>query len=308
VRFSVALPVDRHEDGDALVTGDAVASLAAAAEELRYDAVFVTDHPAADVRWLEGGGHHALEPTVALAFAAAATTRLRLHTHVYVLAYRNPFLAAKSVATLDRLSGGRLILGVAAGYLKAEFAALGVPFDERNDRLDDALGVARRLWRGEQVAGEGPGWSARGVLHLPPPATPGGPPVWIGGNSGAAMRRAARLGDGWSPFPTQPTLSRTAKTADISNLDLLAERTARFRSMWEAEGRAGEPDICFGAFSLGRYQRGEASAEELVDELGRMEALGVTWCSVGVGGRDVAEVVDGMRRFAAEIAVPLSPA
>src|SRR6478609_5793260 len=100
MRYSVGLPVDHVTMADEFVTGDAIAEMAAAVEAAGLDAVFVTDHPAPDERWLAGGGHHAQEPMVALAFAAAATRRVMLHTHVYVAAYRNPFLAAKGVATL----------------------------------------------------------------------------------------------------------------------------------------------------------------------------------------------------------------
>src|SRR3954451_4185434 len=120
MRYSVGLPVDHVHAADEFVTGEAVAEMAAAVEAAGLDAVFVTDHPAPDDRWLEGGGHHAQEPLVALAFAAAATGRIGLHTHVFVAAYRSPFLAAKGVATLARLSGGRVILGAAAGYLRPE--------------------------------------------------------------------------------------------------------------------------------------------------------------------------------------------
>src|SRR3954447_20042483 len=111
MRYSVGLPVDHVTLPEGFVPGDAIAEMAAAVEAAGLDAVFVTDHPAPDDRWLEGGGPHAQDPLVWLAFAAAASRRNRLHAHVFVAAYRNPFLAAKGVATLARLSGGRVILG-----------------------------------------------------------------------------------------------------------------------------------------------------------------------------------------------------
>ena len=171
MRYSVGLPVDHVQYPDEFVTGDAVAEMAAAVEAAGLDAVYVTDHPAPDDRWLEGGGHHAQDPLVALAFAAAATSRINLHTHVFVAAYRNPFLAAKGAATLQAMSGGRLILGVAAGYLKPEFAALGVSFDDRNDLLDETIALMRRAWTEYGVAVEGDGYTARGVTQLPRPAS-----------------------------------------------------------------------------------------------------------------------------------------
>ncbi len=149
VKVSIGLPVDRVDAGAELVSGVGITDLAVGFERLGFDAAYVTDHPAPDDRWLAGGGHHALEPTVALTMAAAATRRLLLHTHIYVLGYRNPFLAAKALASLDVVSGGRLILGVAAGYLRPEFASLGYEFDDRMARLDEALELLPRdLGRG----------------------------------------------------------------------------------------------------------------------------------------------------------------
>src|SRR5207248_1886493 len=121
------------------VSGDAVVSLSRAAEAAGFAAVFVTDHPAPPQRWVARGGHQTTDPLVTLAFAAAATTSLRVQTNLFVPAYRHPLVTAKAVATLDVLSEGRVILGVGAGYLEPEFAALGADFDTRNDGLDDAL-------------------------------------------------------------------------------------------------------------------------------------------------------------------------
>ncbi len=125
MRLSLGLETSRSDRPEEFVTAEAIAEMAKAAEAAGFDAVFVTDHPFPDDRWLDGGGHHALDPLVALAFAAAATSTIGLHTNLFVLAYRNPFLSAKGIATLDQLSNGRVILGVGAGYLEPEFAALG---------------------------------------------------------------------------------------------------------------------------------------------------------------------------------------
>ncbi len=128
-----------------------------------------------------------------LAFAAASTTTLRLQTHVYVAAYRNPFLAAKGVATLDALSGGRVILGVAAGYLRPEFGALGVDFDERNELLDECIEVMRKVWTEDEVAYEG--------RHFQRPrghatTAPGAEPTADLGRGQQQPRHAARGRDG----------------------------------------------------------------------------------------------------------------
>ncbi|MGZ6907422.1 MAG: TIGR03619 family F420-dependent LLM class oxidoreductase [Acidimicrobiia bacterium] len=289
MRYSVGLPVDHVRAAPEFVTGDAVGEMAAAVEAAGLDAVFVTDHPAPDDRWLAGGGHHAQDPLVALAFAAAATRRVLLHTHVFVAAYRNPFLAAKGVATLQNLSGGRVVLGVAAGYLRPEFAALGVDFDARNERLADTVAVMRRVWSEDGVAVEGPGYSARGVTQLPHP-TP--VPVWIGGNSTAALRRAVEIGDGWSPFPNPPAAARAVKTPAITNLDELAARLAVARAYAEEIGRTAPLTICFAPFA-------DTSDHTVFAD------LGVDWLAVQFDGCTTrAEWIERVGAFASRVGRP----
>lgn len=304
MKFSIALPTDRVDAPEEFITAEAVAEVASTVQLLGLDAVFVTDHPAPDDRWLSGGGHHALEPTVALSFAAAAASSIRLHTNIFVLAYRNPFLAAKALASLDVLSGGRLICGVAAGYLRPEFGALGVDFDRRNDLIDESIGVLRKVWTGESVAGETGEWRARGVTQLPAPTTM--PPIWIGGNTERAVQRAADIGDGWSPFPTSPELARAAKTTDLSSVGQLADRVTRLRGLREAAGRTGAFDVCCGPFSLGGYFSGAVSAPAMIDELGEMIHAGVTWTTAIIPGSSLGEWIDRLDAFVAEIVVPLN--
>lgn len=293
VRISLQLPVDRVQSGGELVSGDAISDLASGFEKLGADAVFVTDHPAPDVRWLAGGGHHALEPTVALAAAAVATRQVRLHTNVYVLPYRNPFLAAKALASVDVVSGGRLIVGVAAGYLRSEFSALGAGFEDRTERLEDALAVLPRIWSGEEVTLEGPGYDARSVAPLPLPVQRPHPPIWVGGNSPAAMRRAVSSAQGWSPFPTPAGLERAVRTSRIADLEELSARLVRAREMCEEVGRTDPLTICFAPFSLGAYLEDPAANRSLlVDEVAALGALGVDWVTVGVPGRSRREVLE----------------
>src|SRR5438105_12320678 len=167
MRFAIGLPTTNVDAPEEFLTGAAIAEMARTAEALGFESVYVTDHPAGDQRWLETGGHHALDPFVALSFAAAATTRLRVQTHILVLAYRNPFLTAKSVLSLDALSGGRLTLGVAAGYLRSEFHALGVDYDERNELFDEALEVLRLALTEDRVAYTGRHFRSRGTTMRP---------------------------------------------------------------------------------------------------------------------------------------------
>ncbi|WP_109527471.1 LLM class F420-dependent oxidoreductase [Nocardia aurea] len=298
MRYSIALPNDRVDRADDFLTAAAVADIAKSVESAGFDACFVTDHPFADDRWLQAGGHHALEPLVQLSFAAAATTELLLHTNIYVLPYRNPFLAAKSVLSLDVLAGGRVILGVGAGYLKSEFAALGVDFDERNELLDESIEAMKLAWTREGVAFEGRHFRARGNTMLPHPATRPHPPIWVGGNSRAAIRRAVRSAQGWSPFPTRP--GRAPRTAVVSTLDDLSERIALAHKEIDAIGRREPLDICLGLLTPAPggpdYDPGRCRSY-----LRALADLGVTWIGVRPEGADRDSYLANACRFADDV-------
>src|SRR5580658_2605463 len=147
LRFVYHYPETVGTDADMPDSGP-IDRVAATAERAGFDAFALTEHPVPGARWLAHGGHQSLDPLVALAFAAAATSRIRLLTHLVVAPYRNPFLLAKSAASLDKLSGGRFILGLGAGYHKTEFYALGVDMEERNALFDEALDVLPLHWSG----------------------------------------------------------------------------------------------------------------------------------------------------------------
>ncbi|MCA2242267.1 TIGR03619 family F420-dependent LLM class oxidoreductase [Mycobacterium sp. WUMAC-067] len=294
VSFSLELPTHRVESVDEFVTAEAIADIARVAEESGFAAVHVTDHPAPDAKWLDHGGHHALDPFVALAFAAAATTDVRLLTNVYIAAYRNPFLGAKSIQSLASLSRGRLILGTAAGYLKPEFRALGIDFDNRGALLDEALDVLDKVLTGEDIAYEGTTFAARGVRLRPLPATR--PPVWVGGNSKPAVRRAVSRAQGWAPFNTFG-YAAASRTAEISTIDELAAAIDWARHYATEIGRTAPLDICFSAGNLLEDSR---SADERHATIARLEAMGVTWLTIASPGADRAELIERSRAFGKE--------
>lgn len=276
MRFSVQLPTDHVHAGPELVSFEAVTEMARAAEDAGFDAVAVTDHPAPPARWVAAGGHHSLDPFVALSFAAAATTRLRLLTQVVVLPYRNPFLTAKAAATLDLLSGGRLILGVAAGYLAPEFAALGADFERRNETTDEAIDVLRAAWSGDPIDRIARGFVAKGTAQLPRPAAPGGPPIWMGGNARVAIRRAVERGDGWLPFPAPKSLAGHTRTAAMESLDDLRAGIAYAREHAEKIGRRRPLDVCLVPFGFAQGAPADDLAR-LRDEIPLYAEAGVTW-------------------------------
>src|SRR5271154_7574037 len=132
MKFTITHPMHSHPYNPELVRGEGIAKVAAAAEAAGIHGFGLTDHPAPSQRWLEAGGHDALDPFVTMGYAAAHTTTLRLIPNIVVLPYRNPFIVAKAAASLDALSGGRFVLSVATGYLRSEYRALGIDFQRRN--------------------------------------------------------------------------------------------------------------------------------------------------------------------------------
>ena len=227
MRFSCSLPIE-----GSFQSVQAIADAARAIEAAGVDACFVTDHPAPSAEWLsqpQNGAHETLDPFVALTIAATVTSRLQLHTNIIVLPYRNPFIVAKSAASLDAVSGGRVILGVAVGYHQPEFDTLGVPFDQRGAITDEGIVVMRKAWTGEAVAHQGLHFNARDAVVRPRPARPEGIPIWGGGNSKRAIRRAVELCDGWSPFPAPAWVTTFAGTDELETLDQLRAKLVYLR-------------------------------------------------------------------------------
>jgi probable F420-dependent oxidoreductase len=298
MHFSVSLPTDRIDRAAEFVTQAAVAEIAAAAEDAGFDACFVTDHPFPPHRWLHGGGHHALDPFVALSFAAAATSSLRVQTHILVLPYRNPFVVAKSALSLDVLSGGRVILGVAAGYLKGEFAALGADFEARQDVSDEAIRAIKLAWAGDDVHFDGRGFSAAGNSMGFRPIQQPHPPIWVGGNSRDAIRRAVELGDGWVPFPNSAAMAKYTRTPPLETLDDLARRISFARAHAAAVGRRAPLDICYSLVSMGSRALDPADA---LDRITQLRELGVTWLTVGFSADTRREYIVAMQRFSRDV-------
>ena len=298
MRFTITHPMHRHPYNPELVSGAGIAAVAAAAEAAGIHGFGFTDHPAPSQRWLDAGGHDALDPFVAMGYAAAHTTTLRLIPNIVVLPYRNPFVVAKSGATLDLLSDGRFTLAVGVGYLKREFAALGVDFDERAALFDEALDVIKAIWTGDDVDFDGKHFNARGITAHPRPVSDPHPPIWIGGNTAAARRRAAVKGDGWCPFPAPAALAHTARTASLDSLDSLAAGIDDLRRRIDDAGRdAAKIDIVFTNLDGGSPADADFNADAYRAELEKLAKLGVTWVQVGLPGDSLAHAIEVIDRF-----------
>jgi probable F420-dependent oxidoreductase len=288
--FTFTHPMHSHPYNPELVTGSGIAAVAAAAEAAGFDGFGFTDHPAPSQRWLESGGHDALDPFVAMGFAAARTTTLRLIPNIVVLPYRNPFVVAKAGATLDMLSDGRFTLAVGVGYLKREFAALGVDFDERAALFEEALEVIRAIWTADDVTFEGREFTSP---H---------PPIWIGGNTAAARQRVATYGDGWCPFAAPAALAQTARTAALDSVEGLTEGIADLRRRLDAAGReSAAVDITFTNLGGGSPADDDFNADAYLSGMEKLAALGVTWLQVGVPGDSLAHAIEAIERFGSSV-------
>lgn len=305
MQFSIGYPLPHDPVDDAFTSPEFMAEFACAAEECGYGSVNVTEHPIPGDRWLAAGGHHALDPFVALAFAAGATTRIRLLTNITVVPYRNPFLLAKAVASLDRVSGGRLTLGIGTGYLKPEYFALGVDFDERNALFDESIEVCRLVWSGASVTYDGRHFSARdNSAHPTPVQDP--VPIWIGGNSKLTRRRVARWAQGWMPMPNPPAFASTRRSAVLESIDDLAAMLDGLRTQAREHGRPEPLDVMYMAADGGLPGGPEWDASRHLAEVRAQADLGVTWQQLTAIGDTPDAVITMLRRYADEVVTHFS--
>ena len=245
------------------------------AEELGFWGVTAPDHIVAPLGWArEGGGERWFDPFVLLSFLAAHTSRIRLVTHVIVLPYRSPFAVAKALASLDGVSGGRAVLGAGSGYLREEFDILGVPFEDRGERTDEALRAITTVWTEERPEFRGTFFSIVDAVVAPRPEQHPRPPIWIGGNSMRAVRRAVELGDCWTPFVAEPD--------DVRRGAARAEELGRTIEI---------------AAPLGRVERDDAHA---IERMAGFTAAGAAYLKCGFRGRSAEEWIGALEWFAAE--------
>ncbi len=298
MQINVSLPFDRIEQPEEFLSLEAVTEIARLLERLGFSGCNVTDHPCPTGRWLDAGGHHAQDPFVLLSFIAAATSRLRLQTGILVLPYRNPFVTARAVATLDFLSRGRVTLGLGAGYLKGEYRALGVDFERRNDIMDEYLRALKAALSGGEFTFRGTGYEALGNRILPAPVQKPHPPLLVGGNSRRAIRRAVELGDAWHPFFATQTLSASARTAEMTEVSDIAAGIAYLREHCAKTGRQRPPEVILSSISTTAQM---SSPQLMIDKISAFEALGVRGAAVSFEGRTRAEWCDAAGRFASDV-------
>ena len=302
--------------GGLVAAPEAIAALASKGEELGFGFVAVSDHVVVpgDIRSrypydasgeFDGGGD-CLEQLALLSFIAAHTSTMRLLPSVMVLPHRGPVLAAKMLATIDVLSQGRLIVGCGVGWMREEIEALGVvPYDERGAASDEYIRAFKELWTSDAPTFEGRYVNFSDIGFVPRPVQKPHPPIWVGGESPPALRRAARLGDGWYP-------SGNNAGHPIGTASLIADSISSLRRYAEEAGRdPTDIDIaCTAAWSDDpdterRPEEGAltfaGSAEQLAAGIRTFEGLGVGHMTFELDGRSLDETLERMERFAVEV-------
>jgi probable F420-dependent oxidoreductase len=306
VVFGIQLPVQSQstiyvEDWELKSGPDEIARVALQAEESGFFYVAVCDHTAIPRRLADAMGTTWYDTIATLGWLAGITTRIRLLSHVYVAAQRHPLRAAKEFATLDALSGGRLVIGVGAGHVVEEFGLFGPAFDERGAALDEAIDAIAAALTDEFPELPGPRWPASDVGIRPRPVQTPRPPIWVGGSSRAALRRAAQRGDGWLP--------QTVKRSDLR--DQVAQLVDLRQQL-----RDGAP-IAIGALA-GTYYLGEpgfdlprgtvsGGPDRIAEDVKELVDLGVSHVQLRFPSRSLDELCDQIAGFGQEVA-PLLPA
>ena len=295
---------------------EGMANIAAAAESYGYSYIAVNDHvvvpkdvaslyPYTDDGSWPGRIGDFLDPLSLIGFLAGVTKKINLLTSVLVIPYRPPILAAKMIASLDVMSGGRLILGVGAGWMREEFEAVGAPdFNGRGKVTDEYIEAFRILWTEQDPRFHGEYVDFENIIFAPQPVQKNGPRIWVGGESHAARRRTAKLGDGWYPTGSNPkipldTLERYVEAqSDVIALaiDQGRDKASIDFAYWAMRPWTGEAESVAGDRRLFTGQ-----AQDLIDDVKKLEDVGVSHLSIMVLSDRIDGTVENVKRFADEV-------
>jgi probable F420-dependent oxidoreductase len=296
-----------------------LARFAEKAEALGYDTVWFSDHIVipTEVKSFypyDPGGRMPFnpaepywEPLTTMSYVAGRTSRVRLGTSVLILPYRNPVVTAKVLATLDVLSNGRVTLGAGVGWMEEEFQALGLDtYPRRGAYSDECIRIFRELWTKDNPAFQGEFHRFANIRCEPRPVQPGGIPIWIGGHTPPAIRRAARLGDGWQPLVQRPP-------ADLPPAEM-REKIAQLRALAQRAGR-DPARITLAMGSSIQFTDGSAAGPrrlfsgtpaQIIEALQRYQELGVQNFRCDFPSSTFEGLLDAMERFASEVRPRLS--
>ncbi|WP_372734550.1 TIGR03619 family F420-dependent LLM class oxidoreductase [Nocardioides sp.] len=298
LQFGIQLPVQAQsktfaQPWEADADHETIVAIAQAADRLGYLYVGVCDHPVIEKRREDWEGTTWYDPIVTLSYLAAVTERIHLLTHVLVLPLRHPLMVAKSASTLDALSGGRLILGVGAGYAKGEFDALGANHAERHRITNDSVTVLKAAFAEEFPVATTSSFTLDGSLGARPrPAREGGPPIWVGGSSPAALRRAATSADGWIPQGQR-----------------LEEALPMIAQLQELRQESGQPPLDIGVYAdvhvgndVTHRSTIHGSPDQIAETFAKHLDAGVGHVMVRFRSTSPDDLEDQLARFATEVA------
>jgi probable F420-dependent oxidoreductase len=299
--YGMQLPVQSQstlyaEPWEATATADDLRRIAQAADRAGFFYVAVCDHIAIPEDRAGAMGTAWWDTIATLAWLAGVTEHVRLLSHVAVLAYKHPLQTAKAWSTLDNVSGGRAILGVGSGHVEGEFELLGLDFAERGRLLDEAIDDVRAAFADEFPVAKGPHWTYEGFGLRPRPVQAGGPPIWVGGSSKPALRRAAERGDGW--LPQGPV------TPEVVDFLLSHRRSVRGDDPIDIGAIAGPVYVGDPGWDTGPCLSGPA--EKVAHVLRKYQALGVGQVQVRLRSRSVDELLEQIERFGNEVGPGLS--
>jgi probable F420-dependent oxidoreductase len=302
-----------------LATADNLAMLARRGEELGYDMVLAGDHivvpkdidsiyPYTEDGTFPGAASgEYLEQLTLLAFLAGQTQRIRLVTSVIIVPHRNPLVAAKALATLDVLSKGRLTVGIGVGWMREEFAALGLPpFAERGAVTDEYVQAFKELWSSDNPTFTGKYCQFSNITFLPKPIQKPHPPIWVGGESRRAMRRTAQLADGWYPIgsnPQYPMGEPEQLAAGIERLAAYAREAGRNPTTIDIIYRTHDYQLGPAMSTAGKRHPFTGSAAAIADDIRQYEAMGVKYLVLDFArsSRTLDDMLQHMAAFATQV-------
>jgi probable F420-dependent oxidoreductase len=307
--FGVQLPVQalslivsepwEREEGVGVA---ALTRAAEAADRAGFFYVAICDHVAIPRSLAERMSTQWYDPVSTLGYLAARTQHARLLTNVFVGPYRHPLQTAKQFATLDQLSGGRVILGLGAGHVEGEFEALDVSFDGRGRLLDEVIDDVKAAWSDEFPVLDGPTWQSRDGGQRPRPVQQPRPPIWVGGSSKPAMRRVAERADGWIPQGT-PRKDMPASIAYLTaHRDNVRPGAELDIGVITEPYYVGTPDWDVGPYTI------TGSAEEIAESYNEFGAMGCSHLQIKARARSIDELCDQYEAFGAQVAPLLTRA
>jgi len=301
-----------------MATPENIATLAQKGEEMGFGIITVSDHiifpttihstyPYSESgQWVGSSAGDYMEQLALLSFLAGITSSAKLLTSVMVLPHRPPVLTAKMLATIDVLSNGRVIVGCGVGWMREEFETIGAPpYDERGAVGNEYISAFRELWTNDKPRFEGKYCRFSNVTFAPKPVQKPHPPIWTGGESPAALRRAGRLADAWYPIGSNPRFP-------VGTPEQFAEYAARVKRHAQEAGR--DPSSLDFAYSANWYNDQEAHRlpsgarrpltgvpAQIADDIKRYEELGVRHMMVNLQGGTVQQSVERMERFTTKV-------